>query len=334
MRIRYALRSLLAAPSFTVGSILCLSVGLALTIAAFSVVNAAFFGALPGALVAALTEGIRTLPGVLVTGAAADAPFQPRHSVLLWPEESRDRRLFARGSAITDGWLQAAGVRLVAGRDFTAQERRGTPSAVLVSESLVRSFWGDGPALGRTLLITNPLVAKGPRYSVQVIGVVSDSTTQAIDRAASPVAYLPSPISYEPVRSVWARTRNDAAAVIPQVRAIVASLAPDVPVTDLTTVAEARLRDTGPYRWLSQGMAVAGLVSLLLAALGLFSVLTYLVVQRRREMGIRMALGARRYDLLRLVVGESALVCAGGALVGGLAALGVAATLLRDGPQP
>ena len=282
------------------------------------------------ALIAALTERMRTLPGVFVAGAAPDAPFLPRHSVLLSPEETRDRRLFARGSAITEGWLEAAGVRLVAGRDFTAPERRGTPSAVLVSESLVRSFWPDGNALGRTLLLTNPLVAKGPRYTVQVIGVVSDATTQAMDRAPSAVAYLPSPISYEPVRSVWARTRGDATAVIPQVRALVASLAPDVPVTDLTTVADARMRDAGPFRWLAQGMAAAGLLSLVLAALGLFSLLTYLVVQRRREMGIRMALGARRQNIVRLVVGESALVCVGGAIVGGLCALGIAASLLRD----
>ena len=282
------------------------------------------------ALVAALTERVRTLPGVLVAGAAPDAPFLPRHSVLLWPEEARDRRLFARGSAITEGWLPAAGVRLITGRDFTAQERRGTPSAVLVSESLVRSFWPDGNALGRTLLLTNSLIAKGPRYTVQVVGVVSDGTSQAMDRAPSAVAYLPSPISYEPVRSVWARTRGAAAAVIPQVRTLVASLAPDVPVTDLTTVADARMRDAGPFRWLSQGMAAAGLLSLMLAALGLFSLLTYLVVQRRREMGIRMALGARRQDIIRLVVGESALVCVGGAIVGGLGALGIAASLLRD----
>lgn len=283
------------------------------------------------ALVMALTERVRDLRGVVVAGAAPDGPFQPRHSVLLWqPDQGRERRQFARGSAVTEGWLDAAGVRLLAGRDFTPQERRGSPTAVLVSESLVRSFWPDGSALGRTLVLANPLVTKSPRYTVQVIGVVSDGTTHLVYREPSVVAYLPSAISYEPERSVWARTHGDAARLIPQVRAVVSSLAPDVPITDLTTVAEARARDAGPYRWLSQGMAAAGVLSLLLAALGLFSLLTYLVAQRRREVGIRMALGARRQDIIRLVVGESALVAAGGASVGGLAALGIAMTMLQD----
>jgi predicted permease len=282
------------------------------------------------ALVTAVVDRVRALPAVVAAGAAPDGPFRSRHSLLLWPAESGERRLYARGTTISEGWLEAAGVRLLEGRDFTPQERRGTPSGVLVSESLVRAFWPEGNALGRTLLLANPLVTKGPRYTVQVIGVVSDGTDQPVERIVGPVGYLPSPISYEPVRSVWARTQGDAEAVLPQVRAIVASLAPDVPITDLTTLAGARTRDAGPFRWLSQGMTAAGLLSLLLAALGLFSLLTYLVAQRRREMGIRMALGARRQDIVRLVVGESALVCVGGTVIGGLAALGIAATLLRD----
>jgi predicted permease len=277
------------------------------------------------AALTAITERVRALPGVVVAGAAPDGPFKPRHSVLLWPaEQVRERRLFARGSAITDGWFEAAGVQLIAGRDFSPHERRGTPSVVLVGEATARTFWPGGQPLGQTLKLADPRVAKGPRFTVQVIGVVSDGVTRLVDRQPSPVAYLPSPITYEPVRSVWARTHGDGRALLPQIRAIASSVAADVPITDLTTVADARNRDASPYRWLSRGLAAAGALSLGLAAFGLFSLLSYLVAQRRREVGIRMALGARREDIIRLIVGEGAVVAVGGAVLGGAAALAIA----------
>ena len=281
------------------------------------------------AFVAAVTERVRTLPGVQAAGSSSDAPFRPYEAMFFWkPEEPRDRRVFARGGAISENWLQAAGLRIIAGRDFLPHERRGTPSVTLVSETLAKRFWPGETALGRTLIAADPRVAKAPRYELRVVGVADDGITHMVEDAPSPMAYLPAPVTYVPIRTLWVRTDGSADRVMPQLRSIMNGMAPELPVKQLMTVAEARTRQAGPYRWLANGMAGAGLLSLLLAGLGLFALLSYLVAQRRREVGIRMALGARRIDIIRLIVGESAWVAIGGALAGSFAAA-IIATFMR-----
>jgi ABC-type lipoprotein release transport system permease subunit len=113
----------------------------------------------------------------------------------------------------------------------------------------------------------------------------------------------------------------------PTIRAIGTDAAPNVPITTLQTAEETKREAGLEYRILARAMSAAGVLALLLATFGLFSLLTYLVAQRRRELGIRLALGATRENIVRLVVGESAVVAIAGAVLGGIAAAGIALTM-------
>ena len=290
----------------------------------YDVALAKYDRARASAFARALLDRVRTLPGVEAAGISADAPFQPRETwFTMDPEFPGDRSRSARAGAISEGWLEASGSRVVAGRDFVPAERSGVPATVLVNEALARRLWPGDTAVGRPLLVLDPRVSGAPRYAVQVVGVVTDGLSRRLDREPTPMAYLPTPITFVPTQALWVRTQTDSRNIMPMLRSAAAELAPEVPVTRIETAAEARHRLAGPFRWLAQGMTAAGAIALGLATLGLFALLTYLMAQRSREVGIRMALGAGQADIVRLVVGESTWVALGGAVVGLL--LGAAA---------
>ena len=277
-----------------------------------------------------MLDRVRTMPGVEAAGIAADEPFRPHENLFARdPESTGDRSRSARAGAVSDGWLEASGARVVAGRDFGPTERSGVPTTVLVNETLAQQLWPAATPLGRSLLVFDPYVSGAPRYEVRVVGVVTDGLSRRIDRERSPMAYIPASISFVPRQTLWVRTRTDARDILPVLRSAAAQLAPGVPITRLETASEARRRAAGPFVWLAQGLTAAGAIALALATLGLFALLTYLMAQRSREVGIRLALGARQADIVRLVVGESAWVGLGGAVAGSLVGAGIA-TYLRS----
>lgn len=271
-----------------------------------------------------LIERITAAPGVEAAGLASVAPFRSSEGLIVSvPGGSSNRRRYAAGGHITDGWLRAAGLRVVAGRDFLSRERQGPPTAALVNETLAAQLWPTGSPLGQSLLVADAERSDGPRHEVQVIGVVSNATRAPGASRPASAFYLPSAITAVRERMLWIRTRGDATDLAALVRSIGSEVAPRVPMTDVITVAGAREREAGPYGWIATGMTTAGMLALLLAAFGMFSLLTYLVAQRNREMGVRLALGARPRDIVRLVVGESAAVAVVGSLAGGAIAVAI-----------
>ena len=285
----------------------------------------------------ALLERMESVPGVEAAGFAASPPFRTGGEMFLsLPTASASQRLAIAGGPITEDWLQAAGLSILAGRDFAPAERQGVPTVVLVNEVLAARLWPAGDALGQPVVLTSAEERKGASYEVQVIGVVSNAMKNpgAFRPAAS--FYLPSAIANDSQRTVWIRTRGDATGLAPLVRSAATELAPRVPLLDLATVAGARAREAGPFDLLARGMTAIGLLALALAAFGMYSLLTYLVGQRRREMGVRLALGARPRDIVRLIVGESAAVAVIGAIAGGaaaaIAAIGLDGLIVGVGP--
>lgn len=276
-----------------------------------------------------LLERAAAMPGVEAAGMSSGAPFRPRE-LLFATEPGTATRKPAPAAAVTDGWLAAAGLRVLAGRDFTPQERRGIPTTILVNETLASRFWPSQSPLGRTLVVFDPYAERSPRYDVHVVGVVDSGIDLRIDREPVPRAYVPAPISFVGAQTLWVRTRGDASHVLNALRSAASATASEVPITRLETAADARVRETGPFRWLAQGITAAGGLSLGLASLGLFALLTYLVAQRRREVGVRMALGARPTDIVRLIVGESAWVALAGAVAGSALGVGVAMAMRSE----
>lgn len=258
-------------------------------------------------------------------GTVREAGFGPgvQYEALLVTAPREGEMMYVGGGSITDGWLDAVGATIVAGRDFTGPDRRGAPAVALVNDALAARLFPNGDALGQAIVVST---ANGPRHDVQVIGIVQGDRTgfRGSRPRPTPVIYLPSALSVRDPRMLRVRTEQPAGLVIPSIRAIAKTIVPDVALTGIATLAEARQTSAQPYQVLAQALGAAGVLALLLAAFGLFSLLTYLVAQRRRELGIRLALGARPRDVIRLIVGESAVVALAGAVVGGIAAAGIA----------
>jgi len=223
-------------------------------------------------------------------------------------------------NAITPGWLTTYGTSLIEGRDFDARDRPGAPVAI-VNRAFARHFFGRAPALGRRVRVT---LGEDRHQLLEIVGVAGDATYQEIRDEMPPTLYLPLAQIEEPFpfASVTVRLGPDAAPGLqPALTRAIAAVDPTIAVTYRSL--EARLRDRlGESRTIALLSAFFGGLALLLAAIGLYGITSYGVNERRRELGIRLTLGASRAAAERLVLSRVA------TLLGLGVALGIGASLL------
>ncbi|MGH9466817.1 MAG: FtsX-like permease family protein, partial [Terriglobales bacterium] len=206
---------------------------------------------------------------------------------------------------IGPGYFSTLGMRLLAGRSFNASDfavKPTLPVAVIVNQTFVREYL-HGEALGQRL---------GDKKVI--VGVVSDTHFGQLSRKIKPMLYRPETEGFSATFAV--RTGASPMALLPAVRRVVASLAPNMPVVQPTTQSALIERMLFQQRMLAELGACAGGLALLLAAIGLYGLLAEEVGQRTREIGIRMALGAQRRRVLRMVAGRGALMTAIGLALG------------------
>jgi ABC-type antimicrobial peptide transport system permease subunit len=219
---------------------------------------------------------------------------------------------------VTPGVLDALGIALRNGRDVGAGDTAEAPFVAVVSESFVKRHWPGQDPLGRTFKFANK--------DRTVAGVVADVRVRGLERNSEPQVYLPyrqvddgSIIGYIP-RSLVIRSSLDTGALLPSVRRIVASADPQLPIFDVRTLSEVVAADTAPRSVQVRVLAGFAAAAILLAAIGLHGLLAFTVSQRQQEIGVRLALGARPGDIVRLILRQGVVLAAIGAGAGLLGA--------------
>ncbi len=230
---------------------------------------------------------------------------------------------------VSPNYFKTMRVPLLRGRWFTEADRRDSPKVVLVSETAARRFWPGEDPIGKPIGVGQ----NGFDKNVEVIGVVGDVRYRQIDELPQPEVYISFLQSPRSAMILSLRTEGNPAALTQAVEREVHALNKDLPVFDVKTMNE-RIRDaTARARFSATLLAVFAAIALVLAAVGIYGVMSYLVTQRTHEIGIRIALGARSADVLSLVVRRGALLALAGIAIGvagALASTRVLATLLYE----
>jgi putative ABC transport system permease protein len=230
----------------------------------------------------------------------------------------RDQRVTVELNSISPGYLQTSGVRLLRGRDFAETDGPGSPLVALISESVVKEFDGKDP-IGQQIDIGD---------GATVVGIVSDARRRSLDQPPRPALYLPYTRFMLPYFGAMIRTERSAAVVTPIVKKIVAELDPDLPIGEVHTIEEIIDNSTGEPRFRSYLIAGFALLALLLAAVGVYGLISFTVTQRVPEIGVRLALGASPRQVFRQVIGQGVKLAVAG-VAAGLAAAAAATTLVR-----
>ena len=218
--------------------------------------------------------------------------------------------------------FRTLGIPVRQGRPFTAADTADAPRVAVISETAARRFWPRGDAIGQRVWFGGGSNFNSLERSALIVGIVGDVAYQPFDRRANFASfYTPYTQFTYPARAVFVRTAQDPLAALPDVRRAVASVDPELALQDTQLLAD-QLRAS----WARQRLDTAlfsgfGLAALGLAASGIFAVLAYSVSTRRREFGIRIALGARSSRIVRLVLGEGMAFPIAGLFIGLAASL-------------
>ena len=223
--------------------------------------------------------------------------------------------------------FRALGLDLLQGRDFAPADRRDIPEVAIVTERLASMM--QGGALGRSLRVST--FPGAPEADVRIVGIVESPVEiygQDVAAIFFPSPFFPSRFQNGTARTLYVRTGGEAGPLAPAIREIVAQIDPRVPLLELATLDQKIRSDTKfqSRRVLAGTAAVLGIVALLLASVGLYGVTSYSVAMRRREIAVRMALGARADRVVAMVLRQALAIATIGSVLGGL--VGIAAGLV------
>jgi putative ABC transport system permease protein len=283
-----------------------------------------------------LEEELRALPEIESVGGILGRPFSGNtigtdFRLMDLPEPPEGEEPPTRARVVLPGYFETLRVPLQAGRLFTALDRQGAEQVALVNQAWVRQFGGGRDPIGRQILLGVDFgYGEQPR---KIVGVVGDVRGESLTDAARVETYVPQAQMASVWMSMVMRTRRDGAEPWTAIEAAVHRVDPQLPLLNKETVAAAVERAHGPSRFYFVLLACFATIALVLAAVGLYGIVSYLVAKRSRELAVRLALGADRGGIVRLVLAQGmrpVAIGAGIGLLGSLAATRALAALLYE----
>ena len=265
-----------------------------------------------------LLRRVSSLPGVRSAGVSAAMPLSRiRVTPILFegqPEVPLMERPFTIIEAISPGFLETLRIPVLSGRAFTAADDKQSPLVVLVNQTLARRYWRDANPVGKH-------VSVGRQAAAEIVGVTGNAKNNGLASEAEPEVYLPFAQLPWGNMNLFVRTASDPQSLAGAIRNQVSGIDSDQPVNRVQTVSDLMNTSRAQPRFTMLLLVVFSATALVLAIVGIYGVLAYSVAQRRQELGIRLALGAEKNDILRLVVRNGLLLAVCGVAVGWIAGL-------------
>jgi putative ABC transport system permease protein len=252
---------------------------------------------------------LETLPGVTAAGASNALPMGGNENALIGvagstPSEKIERLVDFR--IVTPGYFKAIGMTLLRGRDFIEADNEHAPGVVIINEALARQFFPDQDVIGKRFGLAEPII----------VGIVGDARDDNLDKAAAPGFYAPFAQVPRGEMGIVLRSTVEPEALIVSVRNAMKELYPAQPILGFKTMEQRIYERTAAKRIMTIVMGVFAGIALLLAGVGLYAVMAYAVSQRTHEIGVRLALGAPRRSILRLILGQGMKLTLAGMVLG------------------
>jgi predicted permease len=290
------------------------------------------------AFYSALVDRLHGLAGMDDVALADALPLTAREGNYVYdaeghPREAREGALLATGRIVTPEYFATLGVNLMRGRLLDAQDAAGASRAVVISQKMAEKLWPNQNPLGRHLLAVRDEPAPAvwnEKAAVNVVGIVSNTHDASLLGGVGDDVYLQlTPGREQPVMYVLLRTRAATEVAAAELREAVAAISPEVPVTRVRTLDEVVASSQAASRSLTILLLAFGGLAVVIGGVGVYSLIAYIVSWRTREIGIRLALGAQRWQIVHGVVRQSLVLALGGSAAG-LAAAALAGQLLRS----